>query len=86
MGIAQSRLTAQGQVSVPAAIRKQLALGPGSVLEWQSEGERVFVQRAGRYSSNDIHRALFKAPPKPHSLAELKSALGDAIAEAHARR
>jgi len=34
MAVAQSKLTAQGQISVPAVIRKKLGLGPGSVLEW----------------------------------------------------
>ena len=81
-----SKITAQGQVSVPAAIRKQLAVGPGSVLEWQVQGEQVVVKRAGRYTFEDIHKALFKTPPKYHSLEELKAAVGDAIAEEYLRK
>ncbi|PYP88846.1 MAG: hypothetical protein DMF61_05625 [Blastocatellia bacterium AA13] len=34
MVLAQSKLTAQGQISVPAEVRRKLGLGPGSVLEW----------------------------------------------------
>ncbi|MGE0799175.1 MAG: AbrB/MazE/SpoVT family DNA-binding domain-containing protein [Lautropia sp.] len=34
MAIAQSKLTAQEQVSIPAEVRKRLGVGPGSVLEW----------------------------------------------------
>jgi AbrB family looped-hinge helix DNA binding protein len=37
--IAQSKITAQGQISVPADVRRKLGLGPGSILEWQEEGE-----------------------------------------------
>ena len=59
MTIAQSRLTAQGQISVPLDVRKKLGIGPGSVLEWEEEGNRIVVRRAGRFSSEDIHRALF---------------------------
>lgn len=59
MAIAQSKVTAQGQISVPAEIRKKLGLGPGSVLEWDQQDDQVIVRRAGQYSSEDIHGALF---------------------------
>jgi len=57
--MARSRVTAQGQISVPADVRRKLGIGPGSVLEWEEEGDKVVVRRAGRFSSEDIHRALF---------------------------
>ena len=69
---ARSKLTAQGQISVPARIRQRLGLGPGSVLEWDDDAEEVVVRRAGRHSSVDIHRALFPTSPHPKTLAELK--------------
>jgi AbrB family looped-hinge helix DNA binding protein len=72
MAIAHSKLTAQGQISVPASVRRKLGIGPGSVLEWDDAGEQVVVRRAGRYTSEDVHRALFPTPPKPKTLAELK--------------
>jgi antitoxin PrlF len=72
MALAHSRLTAQGQISVPAKIRRKLGLGPGSVLEWDDDGDKVVVRRAGRYSSEDVHRSLFATPPRPRTLAELK--------------
>ena len=87
MALAQSKLTAQGQISVPAEVRKKLGLGPGSVLEWSEEGEKIVVRKAGKYSSEDIHRALFnKRPPKPRKLDELKAAVGQHLREKHARR
>lgn len=61
MSSVNSRLTAQGQISVPAAIRRKLGLGPGAVLEWHEVDGEVVVRRAGRYSSGDIHDALFAA-------------------------
>lgn len=48
MAIAHSKLTAQGQISVPACVRRKLGVGHGSVLEWDEEGENVVVRRAGR--------------------------------------
>jgi len=85
MALAQSKVTAQGQISVPAEIRRKLGIGPGSVLEWEEEGDRVFVQRASRYSWEDIHHALFKTPPKPRTLDELKDGIGQYIRKKHAR-
>ena len=72
MAIAHSKLTAQGQISVPAKVRRKLGIGPGSVLEWDDEGEQVVVRRAGRFTSEDVHRSLFPTAPRPRTLAELK--------------
>lgn len=72
MALAQSKLTAQGQVSVPAEVRRKLGIGPGSVLEWDEDGERIVVRRVGRYSSEDVHRSLFPTPPQAKTLADLK--------------
>jgi AbrB family looped-hinge helix DNA binding protein len=51
MALAQSKVTAQGQISVPADVRKKLGIGPGSILEWYEEGDKIVVRRAGLYSS-----------------------------------
>ena len=59
MAIAQSKVTAQGQISVPAEIRKKLGVGPGSVLEWDEKSGEVVVRKAGRYTSLQIHTTLF---------------------------
>jgi len=86
MSLPQSKLTAQGQISVPAVIRQRLGIGPGSVLEWDDDGERVIVRKAGRYSFEDIHRALFPEPPKPRTLEEMKEGIRRHMREKHARR
>jgi AbrB family looped-hinge helix DNA binding protein len=59
MRLAQSRLTAQGQVSIPAEVRKRLGVGPGSVIEWEQEGDKLVVRRARKYTMQDVHSALF---------------------------
>jgi AbrB family looped-hinge helix DNA binding protein len=86
MPIARSRLTAQGQISVPSDVRRKLGVGPGSVLEWDEEGDKIIVRRAGRFSSEDIQRALFpEGPPKPRTLRELKEGIRRHIRERYAR-
>lgn len=86
MTIAHSRLTAQGQISVPAAIRRKLGVGPGSTLEWHEEGEKIVVRRVGRFTSADLHEALFSSPPRRRSLGELKAGLKAHVKRRHARR
>lgn len=85
--IAHSKLTAQGQVSVPAEVRRRLGVGPGAVLEWDDEGGTIVVRRAGRYSFEDVHRALFpKRPPKPRSIEQLKEGIARYVRKRRARR
>jgi antitoxin PrlF len=86
MAIAHSKLTAQGQISVPAKVRRKLGIGPGSVLEWDEAGEQIVVRRVGRYTSQDVHRALFPKPPKPRTLAELKEGVRRDIKRRRASR
>jgi AbrB family looped-hinge helix DNA binding protein len=86
MAIAQSRLTAQGQISVPLDVRRKLGIGPGSVLEWEEDGDRIVVRRAGRFSSGDIHQALFGTKtPEPRSVADLKEGVRRYARKRHAR-
>jgi len=86
MPLARSRVTAQGQISVPAEVRRRLGVGPGSVLEWDQQGSAIVVRRAGRYTSQDLHDALFKKRPKRRSLAELKEGIAQYVRRSHAGR
>ena len=86
MALAQSRVTAQGQISVPVEVRRRLGVGPGSVLEWDQQGSAIVVRRAGRYTSQDLHDALFKRRPKRRSLAELKEGIAQYMRRSHAGR
>ena len=86
MALTYSKLTAQGQISVPAEVRRKLGIGPGSVLEWDEHEGQIVVRRAGRYTSEEVHRALFARPPRRRSLAELKRSIGNHVRRRHARR
>lgn len=87
MPLALSRLTAQGQVSVPAEVRKKLGVGPGSVLEWDEKNDEVVVRRAGRHTSADVHQALFPGgSPGRKASASVKEGIRKYIRRKHARR
>jgi len=85
MAKAHSKLTAQGQISVPAEVRRELGLAPGSVLEWQQEGAHYVVRRATRHTSEEIHQALFAESCKSKTLAELKAGIKRRVRQKHAR-
>jgi AbrB family looped-hinge helix DNA binding protein len=86
MAIAHSKVTAQGQISVPVDVRRRLGIGPGSVLEWEEDGGKMIVRRAGRFSSSDIHEALFGARRlETRSLSELKDGIRRYLRKRYAR-
>ena len=85
MTIAQSKLTAQGQISVPAEIRKRLGLRPGSVLEWDESGGDVVVRRAGQYTSAQVHQVLFVTSGAPKAKVDVKEGIRKYIRQRHAR-
>lgn len=86
----QTKITSQGQVSVPAAVRSFLHLTPGSVLVWSQDGDRIVVERAKRHSTAEVHGALFEggaavsAPAK--TLNELKPGIRKRMQRQHAGR
>ncbi len=87
MPLGQSKVTSQGQISVPAGIRRRLGIGPGSILEWEQEGDRIVVRRAGRFTAADIHRAVFpEGVVKSRSLAQLKDGIRQRMRERYAGR
>jgi antitoxin PrlF len=86
MALAHSKVTAQGQISVPADVRRKLGIGPGSILDWEEEDGKIVVRRSARFSSEDIHRALFpKRAPAARTLAELKEGIRRRARERYGR-
>lgn len=85
---AQSKITSQGQVSVPASVRNFLHLIPGSVIVWSQDGDRIIVERATRHSTGEVHAALFpENPPDPgpaKTLVELKQGIRQQMRRRHA--
>lgn len=86
MVLAHSKVTARGQVSVPVKIMQRLGIGPGSVLAWDDDGERVVVKKAGPYSSEDIRHALFQKTPSRRSVIEIKQGIRRHLKKRHAVR
>jgi antitoxin PrlF len=87
MALAHSKLTAQGQISVPASVRKKLGVSPGSTLEWDEEDGKIVVRRSARYTNEDLHRVAFpEGPPKKAaSLEDLKEGIQKYIRDRYAR-
>ena len=87
MSTKQSKLTSQGQVSVPAAVRQFLSLSPGATMLWVQEGERIWVKRAVTHTTADVHQALFgkSAPKKTAGMPDSKQAIRSFMQKKHAR-
>ncbi len=65
MALGIAKVTSQGQISVPAGVRKKLSIVPGSLLEFEERGDEVVVRRKGIYTFDDLHKRLFpKGPTK----------------------
>lgn len=87
MAIAESRITSQGQISVPAEVRRRLGVGPGSALSWEEEDGKIFVKAAKKYTSEDIRKALFPdGPPKRVSIEEMDEGIREYMRQKHGRR
>ena len=86
MAIAHSKVTSQGQISIPLEVRRKLGIGPGSILEWAEDEDRIVVSRAARFSSADIHQALFaKRKIKSRTPEEMKEGIRIYVRRRHAR-
>ena len=84
MSLAKSKLTAQSQISVPAEVRKKLGVGPGSVLEWDEQGDQVVVRRAGG-TPREVQQALFPHSKPSKSPAHVKDGIRAYVRKRHAR-
>ena len=82
----ESKITSQGQVSIPARIRHKLGLTPGATVEWCERGDEVIVRRASKYSSLDIHKAVFAKPPARRSVEDMDEGIRAYMRRTHARR
>lgn len=74
MSTATSRVTRQGQISVPAAVRRRFGIVPGTVLEWYESEGRLCV-RAKQLGLDEVNELLRPFVNGPHqSLADLRAA------------
>jgi len=56
----ESKIMSKGRISVPAAVRKHLDLGPGTRIQWIERNGEILVRRASRFTSQEIHDAIFR--------------------------
>jgi bifunctional DNA-binding transcriptional regulator/antitoxin component of YhaV-PrlF toxin-antitoxin module len=69
MSLAKSRITAQGQVSIPVSVMRQFGLAPGEVITWGTLEGHLVIEKAGLYSLADVQSAL-KLPKGLHKTDE----------------
>ena len=62
---------------------QRLSQGTGKRLREILDEKR---KRAWRYSSEDVHRALFEEPLEPRTLEELQEGVGQSVKDRHPRR
>jgi AbrB family looped-hinge helix DNA binding protein len=60
MRIATSKVTNQGQISVPAAVRRDLGIRPGTELVWDRNRNGEYVVRPKRFTLADLHQMVGK--------------------------
>jgi bifunctional DNA-binding transcriptional regulator/antitoxin component of YhaV-PrlF toxin-antitoxin module len=61
---------------MPVDVCRKLGVGPGSVLKWEEDGDKIVVRRACLFTSEEIHRQLFGAnKPKKRSVEQLKEGM-----------
>lgn len=81
----QSKITSRCRTTIPREVRRRLGILPGSTLEWEEVDGKITVRRVGKYTLEDVRRALFgNRKPKRQTLAELKEGVGQYIDERHA--
>ena len=81
----ESKITSKGQISVPAAVRRQLDLVPGARIEWLEKDGEVIVRRASRFSSQDIHQAVFAEKQATATVDDMDAGIRSRMKNKHAR-
>ena len=69
MSLARSRITSQGQVSIPVGILRQFGLAPGDVISWDTRDGYLIIEKAGQYGLEDVRKCL-KLPKGVHKTDE----------------
>lgn len=80
----RSKITRQGQMTVPAAIRRRLGLAPGSTVEWREAGGEIIVARAATVTSHEIHQELFADTPESKTLDEMNAGIRERMQRKYA--
>lgn len=88
MARTQTRLTTQGQISIPLDLREKLGIRAGSTVEWTVEGDRLIGHRLGNKTFDDVRRSLGvdKRPLRPPRTLDEKNEIIARLAHAKVRR
>jgi AbrB family looped-hinge helix DNA binding protein len=79
----RARLTSQGQITVPKAVRDALGARPGDEIEFVPRGDELVVEVRHRRSVLDFAGIAAKAAPRvPGTAAELDELVDRGMAEA----
>ena len=78
MNLGHTRITTQGQTSVPAQVRRRFGLGPGAELSWE-EVDGALILRVVSYTLADFALRLPAPPQEPVSLEDMEAAIGEAV-------
>ena len=83
----RARLTSQGQITVPKAVREALGARPGDEIEFVPRGDDLGVEVRHRRSVLDFVGIAAKAAPRvPGTAAELDELVARGMAEAATAR
>jgi bifunctional DNA-binding transcriptional regulator/antitoxin component of YhaV-PrlF toxin-antitoxin module len=86
VSLAQSRITAQGQVSIPVGVMKQFGLAPGEIINWDNLDGHLVIEKAGQYTLEDVQKAL-RLPKGIHKTdEEIKEGIRARMRAKHAVR
>lgn len=86
MNLAQSKITAQGQVSIPVSVMRQFGLAPGEVITWGMLEGHLVIEKAGLYSLADVQSALNLPKGLPKTDEELRAGIQARTRDKHAVR
>jgi AbrB family looped-hinge helix DNA binding protein len=75
--VGRTRITSQGQTSVPQEVRRQFGMGPGDEIIWSEEDGRLVVRVRGTHTLGDVRKAL--ALPSTEGAIAVKAAIRDRI-------
>ena len=80
----ETMVDSRGRTSIPVPVRGKLGLTLGSRVEWCVQGGEVIVRRTGKYTSRDIHAALFATPPASRTVDDMKGGIRTHLGRKHA--
>ncbi len=65
-----SRVTRKFQIIIPKALRQQLKISPGTVLDWAADGETLRVMKLSKPKANGQSKVTTVAPWPKGALAK----------------